>query len=147
VPANNSRLIEGENLIWEGRPNWRAWAGMTILGFALIPAVVGLVILAVLEVRKRSLGWMISSRRIEVERGWLSKKVDTLELWRIKDVEFQQGLWERISGVSTIVITANDDKDPVVEIRGVPGGRSIYDQLSNAVMSARQQRGVMNLNQ
>jgi uncharacterized membrane protein YdbT with pleckstrin-like domain len=105
------------------------------------------VILAVLEVRKRSLGWMISTRRIEVERGWLSRNVDTLELWRVKDVEFHQGLWERITGVSTILVTAHDEKDPVMEIRGLPGGRSIYDQLSNAVMSARQQRGIVNMNQ
>ncbi len=140
-------LLDGETLIWQGRPNWRAFAGATVLGWVLAPVLVGLVLLAVLGAKKRSVAWMVSSRRIEIERGWLSRRIDTLELWRVKDLEFRQGLWDRLVGVSTIVVTAHDEKDPVVEIRGLPSDRSIYDQLSNAIMTARQQRGVMNVAQ
>jgi membrane protein YdbS with pleckstrin-like domain len=140
-------LLDGETLIWEGRPSWKAWAGATVLGWVLVPAVIGIVILLTLAVRRRAVAWMISTRRIEVDVGWLSHRIDTLELWRVKDVEFQQGFWDRIAGVSSIVVTANDQRDPTIAIRGLPGDRGVYDKLSNAVMAARQQRGVLNLNQ
>ncbi len=147
MAGSRRALLDGENLIWEGRPSWRAFAGATILGWALSIVLVGFVILAVLEVKKRSVAWMVSSRRIEIERGFLSRRIDTLELWRIKDVEFRQNLWERMVGASTIIVTARDEVDPVVQLRGMPGDRSVFDQLSNAVLVARQQRGVMNVAQ
>ncbi len=33
-----------------------------------------------------------------------------------------------------------------MEIRGIPGDRSVYDRLMTAVMQARNQRGVVNFN-
>src|SRR5580700_5691971 len=89
-------LLDGETLIWEGRPSWRAWAGATVLGWVLVPAFIGIVILLTLAVRRRAVAWMISTRRIEIDVGWFSHRIDTLELWRVKDVEFQQGFWDRI---------------------------------------------------
>jgi hypothetical protein len=69
-----------------------------------------------------------------------------LELWRVRDVEFQQSLIDRMVGVSCISITAHDGSSPVLEVRGAPGDRVVYDRLMSALMLARQQRGVMNIN-
>ncbi len=139
-------MLEGEQIIWEGRPDWRAWPGMTVLGFALAPVLVGLVILAMLGVRKRSVFWRLTSNRIESEVGWLSRKVETLEMWKVRDVEFAQGTFQRMLGVGTYRITAHDDKEAAILIEGVPGDRDAYEKVMNAVMAARNQRGVLNLN-
>jgi uncharacterized membrane protein YdbT with pleckstrin-like domain len=135
-----------EELIWEGRPMWKAWAGKWILGWVLLPVLVGAFLLVQVWIGTRSKRWKLTSRRIEVEKGWLSKQIDTLELWRIRDIEFRQSLMDRMVGVASLVITAHDDRDPVMEIRGGPPDRAVYDRLMSAVMQARQQRGVMNLN-
>jgi membrane protein YdbS with pleckstrin-like domain len=140
MPATN------EEILWEGNPTWRAWAFKWILGWILLPVIVGAFLLVPIWTRIRSNRWKLTSRRIEVETGWLSKRVDTLELWRVRDAEFQQSMMDRMFGVSCIVVTAHDGTFPTLEIRGVPGDRSIYDKLMAAVMDARQQRGVMNLN-
>ena len=135
-----------EELIWEGRPTWKAWALNWIAGWVLLPVLVGLFLLIPVWVRTRSTRWRLTSRRIETETGLLSKRVDTLELWRIRDVEFRQSLVDRMAGISSLLITAHDGTSPVLEVRGAPGDRSVYDRLMSAVMQARQQRGVMNLN-
>jgi membrane protein YdbS with pleckstrin-like domain len=135
-----------EEILWEGGPTWRAWAGRWILGWALLPVVVGLFLLVPIWMRTRSKRWKLTSKRVEVESGWLSKRIDTLELWRVRDVEFRQSLVDRMAGVSSIVITAQDAALPAIEIRCSPGDRAIYDRLMAALMVARQQRGVMNLN-
>jgi uncharacterized membrane protein YdbT with pleckstrin-like domain len=135
-----------EDVIWEGRPTWRAWAGKWIAGWLLLPLVVGLFLLASVWIRTRSNRWKLTSRRIEIESGFLAKRIDTLELWRVRDVELRQSVVDRMFGVSSILVTAHDAGSPVLEVRGVPGDRTIYDRLMAAVMQARQQRGVMNLN-
>ncbi len=135
-----------EDVIWEGRPTWRAWAVRWIAGWVLLPLVVGLFLLVPVWLRTRSTRWKLTSRRIEAETGFLSKRVDTLELWRVRDVEFTQSLIDRIAGVACLTVTAHDGSSPVLQVRGVPGDRAVYDRLMNALMLARQQRGVMNLN-
>ena len=135
-----------EELIWEGHPTWRAWALRWIFGWILLPVVVGLFLLVPVWARMKANRWKLTSRRIEIETGLLSKRVDTLELWRVRDVEFRQSVADRMVGVACIVVTAHDGSSPALEIRGVPGDRTIYDRLMAAVMNARQQRGVMNLN-
>jgi uncharacterized membrane protein YdbT with pleckstrin-like domain len=135
-----------EDVIWEGRPTWKAWAGRWIAGWVLLPVLVGLVLLVSVWLRTRSIRWKLTSRRIEKETGFFSKKVDTLELWRVRDVEFRQSIMDRMAGVSCLWITAHDGNTPVLEIRGAPGDRAVYDRLMSALMLARQQRGVMNIN-
>jgi uncharacterized membrane protein YdbT with pleckstrin-like domain len=134
-----------EEILWEGRPTWRAWAVRWIVGWVLLPVVIGLFLLIPVWTRTRSKRWKLTSRRIEVESGLLSKRIDTLELWRVRDVEFRQSLVDRMAGVSSIVVTAHDQAQPAIEIRCSPGDRAVYDRLMAALMLARQQRGVMNL--
>jgi membrane protein YdbS with pleckstrin-like domain len=134
-----------EEILWEGGPTWRAWAVKWIAGWVLLPVLVGLFLLVPIWIRTRSKRWKLTSRRIEVESGLLSKRIDTLELWRIRDIEFRQSLVDRMAGVSSIVITAHDPALPAIEVRCSPGDRAIYDRLMSALMIARQQRGVMNL--
>jgi uncharacterized membrane protein YdbT with pleckstrin-like domain len=135
-----------EEVIWEGRPTWKAWAGKWIAGWVLLPLLVGVFLLLSVWIRSRSTRWKLTSRRIERETGFLSKKVDTLELWRVRDVEFRQSLVDRIVGVSCLSVTAHDGSSAALEVRGAPGDRAVYDRLMRAVMLARQQRGVLNLN-
>jgi uncharacterized membrane protein YdbT with pleckstrin-like domain len=135
-----------EELIWEGRPTWKAWAGRWIAGWVLLPILVGLALLVSVWLRTRSIRWKLTSRRIEIETGFFSKKVDTLELWRVRDVEFSQSIIDRMVGVSCLSITAHDGSSPILQIRGAPGDRAVYDRLMTALMQARQQRGVMNIN-
>jgi uncharacterized membrane protein YdbT with pleckstrin-like domain len=135
-----------EEVIWEGRPTWRAWALNWIAGWVLLPILIGVFLLLSVWMRVRSTRWKVTSRRIETETGLLSKRIDTLELWRVRDVEFRQSIIDRIVGVSSLLITAHDDASPVLEIRGAPADRAIYDRLMTAVMEARQQRGILALN-
>ena len=135
-----------EEILWEGRPTWKAWALQWIAGWVLLPLLVGIILLLPVWVRTRSTRWKLTSKRIEIETGFLSRRVDTLELWRVRDVEFRQSLLDRMFGVSSLFVTAHDGSSPALEVRGVPGDRGIYDRLMGAVMQARQQRGVMNLN-
>lgn len=139
-------MADEEEVFWEGYPTWRAWAARWIFGWILAPVLIDFFMLIPVWVRLRSTRWKLTSRRIEVESGLFNKKIDAIELWRVRDLELRQSLMDRLFGVSSLLVTAHDDREPVLEVRGLPGGRAVYDRLMSAVMNARQQRGVMNLN-
>ncbi|MGH7269363.1 MAG: PH domain-containing protein [Polyangiaceae bacterium] len=87
------------------------------------------------------------SANVSTVLGFMSKRVETLELWKVRDVELCQSLVDRMFGVSSLVVTAHGNATPALEIKGLPGSRAVYDRLMTAVMNVRPQRGVMNLNQ
>jgi uncharacterized membrane protein YdbT with pleckstrin-like domain len=141
----NQALAVQEEVIWEGNPTWKAWAGTWIAGWILLPVLIGAFLLLSVWIQMRSKRWKLTSRRIEIESGFLARRVDTLELWRVRDVEFRQSLMDRLAGVSSILVTAHDGTYSALDVRGLPADRAIYDRLMNAVMQARQQRGVLNV--
>ena len=75
----------------------------------------------------------------------LSKKVETMQLWRVKDLDFRQSVMERLLGIAAIHIFTHDLTDPQLLVRGLPASREIFDRLKDACDIARQQRvvGVM----
>ena len=42
--------------------------------------------------------YKIGERRVEIEHGVLTKRVDSLELWRVLDLRYEQSLIDRILG-------------------------------------------------
>ena len=64
--------------------------------------------------------YKISMRRVETEHGVLAKRVDSLELWRVLDVEYSQSLIDRIFDNGRITLVSTDQSDPKLELHGCP---------------------------
>ena len=84
----------------------------------------------------------ITDRNIDTEAGVLGKTVETLQLWRVRDIDWRQSFWERLLGIATIHVFTKDVSDPELVIRGLPADRAIFDLLKDAAELARQQRVV-----
>ena len=83
-----------------------------------------------------------TDRNIDYEVGLLSKRIETLQLWRVHDMDFRQSFMERLLGIARIQVFTKDTSDPIVVLRGLPASREIFDQLKDAAELARQQRVV-----
>jgi membrane protein YdbS with pleckstrin-like domain len=82
--------------------------------------------------------------RIDTETGILSKKMDTLELFRISDVQLQQGLVERLLGIGTIkLMTADSTDEPELVLYQIPKAREVYRYLQTQIPIAAKQRGAV----
>ena len=81
-------------------------------------------------------------RRVRVERGLLSKRIDVLQLWRIRDVVYKQNLVDRILGIAHIEVFAQDTTNPHIEIVGMPASRKLFEQLRDAIEIQRQAKNV-----
>lgn len=164
---SSPRAEEQEVVYYEGRPQFRADQTSVLLfgllGIALvvvgvlsmvltwgIPVLVGLAMIAagVLAVLipwwlTRLTRYRISSHRIDYEHGLLTKRIETMELWHVDDISFQQGLIDRMFNVGTIAVLSDDKTTPRLELHGIPNPRAIFDSLKSRVITAKRQRGVI----
>jgi membrane protein YdbS with pleckstrin-like domain len=129
-------------IIYEGYPSWKAWFWSYAAAAVLSLALVGLLWMLFLNLRRKSRRYRLTDRTIDYEVGILSKRVETMQLWRVQDLDFRQSVLERMLGVATIHIMTKDATDPVIELRGLPASREIFDRLKDACDLARQQRVV-----
>lgn len=125
------------------------WIGILSggLGFLLLPAglVVGAGVVAYPVLLNKTIRYKITNYRIDFERGLLSKRIDTLELWDVEDIKFRQSLWDRMLQVGTLTVFSNDDTTPNLEMKGLPEPRRLFDVLKQRVISVKRQRGVLKL--
>jgi uncharacterized membrane protein YdbT with pleckstrin-like domain len=95
-----------------------------------------------IHIRRKSIKFRVSSTVIEYERGVLSKRIDVVQLWRIRDVVYKQNLMDRILGIAHVEVVAQDVKNPDMEIVGLPASRQLFEQLRDSIEIQRQAKNV-----
>lgn len=107
--------------------------------------VIGLILLLVPVLIIKSLRYRISNYRIDFERGILGKKIDTLELWHVEDIRFDQSFFDRIMGVGNLTVISHDDTTPKLTMHGLPNPRVLFETLKQRVIAVKRQRGVVKM--
>jgi uncharacterized membrane protein YdbT with pleckstrin-like domain len=74
---------------------------------------------------------------LEVESGILSRRVDQIQLFRVRDLAFHQSILNRLMDVGTVSLSSTDESLPHLEMRGISGPRAVYRQLQDAVSRSR----------
>jgi membrane protein YdbS with pleckstrin-like domain len=110
---------------------------------AIICGLLAILVLFLPSLLVRKNRYRISNYRIDHEQGLLSKRIDTIELWHVDDVQMIQSLSDRILGVGTINVHSNDATSPVLPLRSLPEPRKLYDAIKQRVIAVKRQRGVM----
>lgn len=93
--------------------------------------VVGLGMLVAHIVRHKARRYTITSKRISVETGIFSKKIDVLELFRVQDLRFESNI---IFG--KIIVTSTDKTSPQL-VLPIPAAKQVFEQLQGAIDAAR----------
>ncbi len=163
---------EERKVLYAGSPSWRAYFGeyfVFAVGAILLPIVanyfarradattlnrmlaiviplaMAAIAFAVLHFYRRSKVFRVTTTNIESEYGLLSKKIDVLELWRCRDVRYEQSLLDRILGIAHIQIHTADVTTPMLEIVGVPASRQLFERIRDAIEIQRQARNVVGM--
>jgi len=105
-------------------------------------AVLGMIWLVSLWLA-RFVHYRITTRAIDRESGIIGKRIETVQLWKVKDIEFQQTVFDRMLGLARIRVYTQDVTSPTFEIWGMPGSRQVFDRLKDALEIARQSRNVI----
>lgn len=156
-----------ETDLWIGRTNWRYFAPLilrTVLGLAVLAVIVwlattgrnflstrtawwillGAAVVAALYVLARiglailNERYRLTTQRLFLERGILSRTQDQLELVRVDDVRISKTLLHRILGVGTVSVMTTDSSDRTVRIVGVLHPERVAEEIRTHVRACRQ---------
>ena len=84
----------------------------------------------------------VTSERVKTTEGVFSKVTDTLELYRVKDIETRQPFLYRLCGIENVQLNTADASSPFVLLEAIPHSVGLADKVRNQVEIIRQQKGV-----
>jgi len=165
--AGRDEPTPARKMIYEGVPSWKAYFSHYVLAvmltaaaiagvvwfartlpvatqalYAGIPLAAMLVFFLCVNLYRRSIRFRVTNTVIETERGFLSKRIDVLQLWRCRDVRYRQTLSDRILGIAHVDVFAADATTPHLEIVGMPASRQLFEQLRDSIEIQRQHKNV-----
>ncbi len=110
------------------------------LYLGLFFVVACLVICLVYFMKSRRIFYRITTQRIKLERGILSKVQESLELFRIDHFELRKPLGSRLLGQSSLHIFSTDAELENFSIYGVPQLETLADELRECQLRERTRR-------
>lgn len=148
-----------EEILWKGSPSQVLNLGKYLLAAALAVGIViaGLVMTMppVWAALILPLGWMLwifvetrsirhelTTERIRLQTGVFNRKLDDVELYRVKDSSMERPFWYRLFGLSTLIIETSDRSQPQIEIKAVSGGDELREKLRKQVEFWRDRKRV-----
>jgi uncharacterized membrane protein YdbT with pleckstrin-like domain len=84
----------------------------------------------------------VTTQRVKIETGILSKKKDSLELFRIDHVTVEKPLWMRLLGFGLVRLVTSDRSEEHVLLWGLRDFEKLAEQIRDASLKERQRRGI-----
>ena len=97
--------------------------------------------------RKRILGmpisftrYRLSEDRLFCEKGFLNIRQDEVLLYRVRDLQLNMKLGQRIFGVGTICVVSSDKSVPHLDLVSVKNPREVKEMIHQKVEEAKDKR-------
>ncbi len=145
-------LSPGEQVIFEGHPSWRALLGFYLKGI-LVAAIIGVLaklfgagsadvflvvlVLIVLTVvvgffRRVATTYTITSRRLNIRRGMLSREIQETRLERVQNVNYHQTVYQRLMQIGDVDFDTAASGDYDFIFVGVADPSSVVHRVDQA---------------
>ncbi len=112
MPSDPELTDDEESVLWKGRPH--------------------------LSLTTR---YIITSERISIIEGIMTKYRNNVELVRVQDIDYKQNLGERALNIGDIFIESSDPKMPKFMLENVKSPSEVQEILWKAVRGARKRHG------
>jgi uncharacterized membrane protein YdbT with pleckstrin-like domain len=116
--------------------------GEEITYIVLAALVLCVVILLRYYMKSKAIHYTITTQRIKLERGLLSKVQESLELFRIDHFELRQPFGSRILGHAFLHLYSSDAELENFSIYGIPNLVALADQLRDCQLRERARRSL-----
>jgi hypothetical protein len=140
--AGKSGAHADEQVLYDGRVPWRyTHFSHGILWFLLIGWNIGILISYISSLSEHV---KVTSQRVVHTEGLISKKLEEVEFYRVKDTNFQQSTFQRILGVGTITLFSDDATAPELTF-AITGPRDIREKIRDFVIVERKKRRTLQM--
>ena len=147
-------LHPGEQLVFEGHPSWRSVLRFYVIGVILIGAAAAigalasgtgvaigagavalLLVLLVGFVKRSATRYVITTERLRIRRGLLSKTTQETRIERVQNVNTQQSVFERLLQVGTVDFDTAGTDDSEFRFVGVANPEDVVRAVDRAQRS------------
>ena len=97
--------------------------------------------------RKRILGmpitftrYRLSEDRLFCEKGFFNIKQDEVLLYRVRDLQLNMSLGQRLFGVGTVCVVSSDKSVPHLDLVNVKDPRGVKEMIHHSVEEAKDKR-------
>lgn len=98
-------LVKDERIVYLGHISlWPLWH-LIAFGVILVPVGVGLILLGIAYVRFKSTELGVTTKRIIVKHGFVSRQTIEINLSKAESVQVDQSVWGRMFNFGTLVIS------------------------------------------
>ena len=144
-------LHPGEEIVFEGHPSWRATLLFYVWGFVIVAVVTVLVallastVLAVLVaiagvalvvaggfVKRMATRYVITSERLHIRRGVLTKRTQETRIQRVQNVNTDQRFFERVLQIGTVDFDTAGTDDSEFRFVGVADPAEVVQAVDRA---------------
>ena len=84
--------------------------------------------------------YALSEDRLFLEKGFFNLSVDEVLLYRVRDLELNISLGQRIFGVGTVRVHSSDHSIPLLELTNIKNPREVKEMIHQAVEAAKDKR-------
>jgi len=150
-----------ETTLWKGHTSqWvHFWyyffcillAGAAIGGipFTLGMSAIGLIVPLVMWIIRwwitKCTAYELTTQRLKISSGILNRKLDELELFRVKDYAMDQPLFLRLLGLGNLTMVTSDASTPTIAIKAIAQVEAVREMLRTAVQVERDRKRVREL--
>lgn len=153
-----------ETPVWEGRGDWRYQISavamflivsvviLILLGFfidtkgknwlwwlgAIVVLAFGVRMAWILIVHIYATRYRLTTQRLFIDRGILSRTTDQLELIRVDDVRVRQRLLDRMFGIGSVDVLSTDVSDAKMSIIGIGNPDTVAEHIRSSMRQLRQ---------
>jgi uncharacterized membrane protein YdbT with pleckstrin-like domain len=144
-------LHPGEEILFDGHPSWRATLGFYVVGFVLavvagviagvaagttlgvivVLVALGIVLLAGL-VRRLGTHYLVTTQRLRIRRGVLSRRVQQTQLERVQNVNTEQSFFERVLQIGTVDFDTAGTEDSDFTFHGIADPEQVVGAVDRA---------------
>mgnify|MGYP003394672466 FL=1 len=141
--------MENEKIIWQGNSSLISNFGSFMIGIILTLTVVGAIvgipyiIWTYLVIKNKK--YELTQERLILRSGVLNKKIEELELFRIRDYSIEKPFIYNIFGVGNIILTSSDKTNPYIKLEALKEIEDLKKKIRNAVQITRKNNGVKDL--
>lgn len=135
-------LDPDEPIVWMGKPSQVVNIGAFSICFLFFWMVIPMLIAYYILLRTRYTVYVLTDQRLRVYSGVFIKRIDDVELYRVKDTIYLQPFFLAWFGLSNIQLITSDSTWGDAMIMGITNGRMLREKIRCIVEIAREKKGV-----
>ena len=143
----DSYLTENERVIWQETPSHWTKTNVYFLSLLLSMIGIGIILFIVTYLKIKYTKYKLTNQRLIITTGIFSRKMETIELYRFRDLRYEASFLNRIVGIGNIKLISNDVMTPNIILGGFKSALTKSDQLRSLIEKCRISRGVREFDQ